>query len=232
MRITAIFAFMVIGVLLAGCGSDEDGNASVHSEGGGRDSIERVSEVVEEMELEISGEESKPIAFVTEALPFPMRMPQLEALDVEYDQESQTLVKGQAKIERMTGVFRGMAIHDFARAKGARIVQVRLGSNKPGSLLDKIMRVGTRSSVAPILRDSQDEIFRPVGYVIASGGWVEFKFGLDDTIRDLSEIPLGRVSATDHVRLIYHVAVGRRLVGFEFESHVQPLNLKVEERGY
>jgi len=181
---------------------------------------------------DISEQASSEIAFVTESLPFTMSVNQLGQKGIEFDLSKKTVIKGFGKIVRDPGVGRANGITDFTRAKTARIVQVKIGSNKPGSLLGKIISFATSNTQAPILRDSEGGIHMPVGYIISSGGRVDFKFGLDNTIRTLKEINLGRTSSTDDVRLLYHVAAPRTITSFELGPNIQPLNLIVKEKNY
>ncbi|MHC4995784.1 MAG: hypothetical protein ACYTGQ_12100 [Planctomycetota bacterium] len=184
------------------------------------------------VEPDISEEESKKIAFVSEALPFVMSVNQLGARGVEYDGSKKVILSGQASLEQEKGVGRANGITDWYRNKSARIVQVKMGANEPQSLLGKVMRVATASTQAPILRNANNDIHMPVGYVIQRGNRAQFFYSLQDSIRTLNQIPLGRTSADDMVFLLYQVAAPSKIIAFELGQDKQPLNLQVEPRPY
>lgn len=143
--------------------------------------------------------------------------------------EGDTLYSGEANLSDTGRPGQNLAVNKIHHPENARIVQLRMGSREPSSLLGQIMETATSETSAPVLFDHHGTRYFPIGYMASSGS--SFRFSLDPSrsIRALSELDVGRVSEDENLMLIFQVEAGVRLTELRLGTRTEEIDVSVPQ---
>ena len=164
---------------------------------------------------------------VTDRLPFTMSKNTLKSQSVEVIDDA--IVAGTARVpSSRERIGKELAVNRIFSPTGAKIVQVKMGTRKAGSLLGQVMQFAATVTQAPVLRDQYGDYYFAIGYGVKMPA--EFKFSIDrnNVLRSLQPLQLGSLTDTDELTLYYQVPNGTHLVSFDMgTAQKQTLSVQV-----
>lgn len=145
------------------------------------------------------------------------------------------IIDGETSIEpgmaKRQGIERPIRIEYFATTPDTAIVQLEVSGRRASSLLGQAAR-NAELVVPPLLRDTNGQIYEPIGYVYEDTTKVQIRFTPGTPIRARSELPSLTTSRSDQTLiLIFRVSKGVNVRHFTLGNKViaeydPPLSVK------
>lgn len=147
----------------------------------------------------------------SDRLPFNYTLQKSQTGDLEIDDKN-FIIDGKCILEpsmaKRQGIERSIRIEQFSTTPDTSIVQLDVAGRRASSLLGQSARAA-ELVVPPMLRDTNGQIYEPIGYVYEDSTKVEIRYTPGAPIRALSELPSLSTSRPDQqLILIFRVSKG------------------------
>lgn len=134
------------------------------------------------------------------------------------------IIDGETEIQpsmaKRQGIERPIRIEYFSTTPDTAIVQLEVSGRRASSLLGQSARAA-ELVVPPLLRDTNGQIYEPIGFVYEDTTKVQIRYTPGSPIRALSELPSLTTSRSDqNLILIFRVSKGVNVRHFTLGNKV------------
>ncbi len=165
------------------------------------------------------------------ALPYVIQLGKHGDLKIDDEGKTNIIVDGDATLgldAKAVGVEKQLRIQNFATTPDTVLVQVDVGQGVETSLVG----VSSDDGLAPVLIDTKNERYFPIGYYYEDETKLKVRFTPGDVIQQMSVLPaLSRSRPAQKLTLLYRVSAGRSVKYFAVSNVARveydpPLTLK------